>query len=88
MGTAAIEERDIFSDHSLGMMFTEDQNIVQAFAANRTTETFTHRIGTRSLEGRVKEFGVNPGYVVFKQGSSLSMGGLTVVFCADPKSSR
>ncbi len=67
MRPTVIEEGDIFVDHSSGMTLAEDQNMVQAFAANRTEAALTQRIGFRGLERRVQQFGMSASNGAFKQ---------------------
>ncbi len=62
-----IEEGDIFPDDVLSMPFAEDQDMVQAFAPDRTEEPLTQRIGFRRLEGGVEQFRVDAGNGAFKQ---------------------
>ena len=71
MRTPVIEKSDILVDHPSGMTLTEDQDMVQAFAANCTEETLTQCIGFRGLERGVQQFGVNTGDGAFKQHAVL-----------------
>ncbi len=67
MRTTVIEKGDIFPDDAPSMPFAENQDVVQAFTANRAEETLTQRIGFRGLERRMQQFRVNAGDGAFKQ---------------------
>jgi hypothetical protein len=43
MGTAVIEEGNVLVEDPPGMALAENQNMIQAFAANRTEEALTNR---------------------------------------------
>ncbi len=67
MGPAMIKEGDILVDHSPSMPVTEDQDMVQAFAPDRTEETLTQRIGLRRLKRGVEQFRVDAADGAFEQ---------------------
>lgn len=61
MRPAVIVEGDISPDDEPSMPFAEDQDVVQAFAANRAEETLTQRICFWGLERCVQQFRMNAG---------------------------
>ncbi len=51
MRTTVIEKGDILADHPSGMTLTEDQEMVQVFAANRADETLNTALAFGAWKG-------------------------------------
>jgi hypothetical protein len=66
MRTCLIEELTVLADNAPGMLFTQNQNMVQTSTADAADDPFADRIGLGRIGRRVDEFDASAFYRMFK----------------------